>query len=1017
MSNLIGENLDSYVVSQIKTRETILGSANRTNEQIIWENNKNGWVKLVSSANIHSPLSAKYGGGSELAKKYVLFNGVSNGFNNTRAGLDISGPKTNQGAYGLGGPEFGFAPMPGIMSADIKTETRGTLKTGTVQIKANNKEQFEIISTLYIRLGYLMLLEWGHSCYFEDTNTFISDNSATLASGFLKGKLSYHTILSKIEAKRAETKGNYDALCGKVVNYNWKFNKDGSYDITLILRSTGDIIESLKSNLLNPKTQESNQREINLTSGESTSGFDAIDPDRGYISPNSIINAFAYSSVIGNQFAHEMYLFGQEAANRKKNGMQSREGNWGNGIKHIDYVAQEWYVSGKRVDYYVRFGEFLDFLKNNVIPTTDGVPLMNFGDINSTSIVCYKPPRIVPVNPDICIWRQEIQDYIFFPECEPCVFDNKIRLMYVYINFVYVLRCIENLKNDKGELKIIDLLNSICKGFNQSTGNYSKVTARVNLENNQVVFIDENRIPGGDKTTGIFNVYGVQPGVYGSFIRDINLQTAITPELATMITIGSTARGYTTGTDATFLSNLNKGTSARISTDISSPDKEADKESKTDTLYSDAVSLYNDYVGYTSVYYPSGSTNFVEAPVYDATLYQNMPGAMRQLVEYDEQLATRQAAKKDGKYAGSPSTGFLPFNLSLTMDGLSGPKIYSKYSINQSFLPSNYPETMDFIVTGVTNNISNNVWTTTLNSMAVPGYSVVSSPPGKIPEPPTKPPIPNFLGPVNREGCKPFVRKTLALMPNIWPNGQQNDSVWDVQFLRKNIVEIASKYVGQVCLIDENVGQGRIGFCDPAFEQEMVDIGWRQGDHWCNTFAALIYKKAYQSTRVENGLNVVIDKAFGHTFNIAVNKFFNIMNAGVISTVTRYQALQKELSKNGTTASFVWAPYKSDLNKLVPGDVVFWKRGDNTYGHINICVAVDYVARTFQTIGGNEGPGSQVSFTLYKMDNASIAGIAKPIKTNEPVQGTFTIATLESLTGKIEVGSRQYQFYNSEPTT
>ena len=222
MGNLVGENLDGYVVSQIKTRETILGSANRTNEQIIWENNKNGWVKLVSSVNVTGTnLSIKYGGGSELAKKYVLFNGVSDGVNNTRAGLDISEARTNQGAYGLGGPEFGFAPMPGIMSADIKTESRGTLKTGTVQIKANNKEQFEIISTLYIRLGYLMLLEWGHSCYFDNKLEFESSNKATLASEFLEdNRLGYKSILASIEAKRESTSGNYDALCGKVVNYN-----------------------------------------------------------------------------------------------------------------------------------------------------------------------------------------------------------------------------------------------------------------------------------------------------------------------------------------------------------------------------------------------------------------------------------------------------------------------------------------------------------------------------------------------------------------------------------------------------------------------------------------------------------------------------------------------------------------------------------------------------------------------------------------------------------------------------
>ena len=1025
MGNLIGENLDGYVVSQIKTRETILGSANRTNEQIIWENNKNGWVKLVSSVNVTGTnLSTKYGGGSELAKKYVLFNGVSNGFDNTRAGLDISGPQTNQGAYGLGGPEFGFAPMPGIMSADIKTESRGTLKTGTVQIKANNKEQFEIISTLYIRLGYLMLLEWGHSCYFNDKLEFESDNKATLASEFLAGTLGYKSILASIEAKRKSTWGNYDALCGKVVNYNWKFNKDGSYDITLILRSVGDVIESLKTNVLDPKLQSGAAFTVNTGSVESTSGFDTVDPNRGYVSPDSIIVAFAKSSTIANKFANIQYEFGQAAGDRKKNGMQSISGGWGGEVTHIDYVSQEWYVSGKRVDYYVRFGEFLDFLKTNAIPKIKGttIPIVGVGDVNATDIVAYKPPRIVPVNPDLCIWRQDIQDYIFFPECEKCIFDNKIRLMYVYFNFVYVLRCIENLKNDKGELKIIDLLNALCKGFNQATGNYSKVSARVDTETNDIVFIDENRLTNGSKATGVFNVYGVYSGVKGSFVRDINLQTSITPELATMITIGSTARGYNTGTDATFLSNLNRGTSPRIATDFSSPDENADKEEETNTLYADAIELYNNYVGYTAIYFPNGNTSEVEPPVYDASLYQSMGGAMRQIVEYDEQLTVRKA----GGSTSSPSTGFLPFNLQLTMDGLSGPKIYSKYSINQQFLPNNYPESMDFIVTGVTNNISNNVWTTTLSSMAVPGTTTVGSVPGDIPSPPPKPPLENGEDP-DRTGCKPLSGTAIELKPNVFAKGQPPS----IGLLRNNIVEAAKKYVGQVAIIDKsfNPKQPIVGFCDPNFEATMRSIGWGKGWHWCNVFATLVYKNAYTTT-ISNStliaadkakLQTVIDKSFAHDFLVNQVTIFNAMTPGVANTISKYTKLEKKLKEQGKNISafLIFRPYTSSTLKLLPGDVCFWDwEVDSAANHINVCVSVDYNTRTFQTIGGNEGgrgAGSAVQVKEWSMDSKQLFGIARPPFPGSWDQGTWTKETMDALKGPAGDTSKPV-FYEIPPT-
>ena len=143
MANLIGEGFPSFVVSQIEKRQSIYGSINRSNAQLEYLNNRNGWCKLVSSVNIDTPLRGITDTGNELARKYVLFNGTSP----TTTGIGgLSG-------YGLGGTNFGINPMPGIISAEIKTENMGSLKSATIQIKANNRNQFDIIDILYMRLG------------------------------------------------------------------------------------------------------------------------------------------------------------------------------------------------------------------------------------------------------------------------------------------------------------------------------------------------------------------------------------------------------------------------------------------------------------------------------------------------------------------------------------------------------------------------------------------------------------------------------------------------------------------------------------------------------------------------------------------------------------------------------------------------------------------------------------------------------------------------------------------------
>ena len=79
--------------------------------------------------------------------------------------------------------------------------------------------------------------------------------------------------------------------------------------------------------------------------------------------------------------------------------------------------------------------------------------------------------------------------------------------------------------------------------------------------------------------------------------------------------------------------------------------------------------------------------------------------------------AQAQTSKQNPEYTES-SIGFLPFNLKLSMDGLSGIKIYNKIKVNTAFLPSNYGETLSFIVTGVNHKLSNNEWVTSLDTIA-----------------------------------------------------------------------------------------------------------------------------------------------------------------------------------------------------------------------------------------------------------------------------------------------------------
>ena len=266
---IVGEPFKDYVNSQITARQKIYGSgfsSNRTPEQMTYLNSNVPWIKMASSVDLSNDndgknrlkklgLGGDYAKGTHLAKQSVLFNGLTPLDGNMRAGVAQSNTLINNSAYGFGGTEFGLKSLPGITSIDITPVNRGSIKQANVNIKAYNKFQFELIETLYLRLGFTIILEWGNSIYVDNNNNVVKSNTTLIDNFFFTQNGTHLEVLNRIEQEREKKQGNYDALFARVVNFDWTFQPDGSYDITLKLSSLGDVVESFKINLLTPSTQ------------------------------------------------------------------------------------------------------------------------------------------------------------------------------------------------------------------------------------------------------------------------------------------------------------------------------------------------------------------------------------------------------------------------------------------------------------------------------------------------------------------------------------------------------------------------------------------------------------------------------------------------------------------------------------------------------------------------------------------------------------------------------------------
>ena len=170
--NIFGESFKPYVADQINTRQKKLSIVNKYDSSTLkFINNNDPWIRLASGVDI-SPKKAFDLGvietGAELAKRYTLFSARID--NNFTKGVGFF----SDSSYGFfSTADYGLVPPPGILSAEIKPmNDKGTLRIANVQIECHNYPQFRIIEALYLRLKYSMLLEWGHSVFFDKNGDF-----------------------------------------------------------------------------------------------------------------------------------------------------------------------------------------------------------------------------------------------------------------------------------------------------------------------------------------------------------------------------------------------------------------------------------------------------------------------------------------------------------------------------------------------------------------------------------------------------------------------------------------------------------------------------------------------------------------------------------------------------------------------------------------------------------------------------------------------------------------------------
>ena len=412
--SVIGENTEEFVSKQVMVRQETYGkgliNTVRTPQDIQFMNNRNAWIKMASSVSIldenlrtpkntGNPSNFKNEG---LATKAILFNGLSElqAKLQMRAGVNAGAnailPSTsyfNNSAYGLGGNDFGILPMPGINSISIDSKNRGSIKTATIQITAFNRYQFEIIETLYCRLGFSMILEWGWDKYIDNNGNYKLVEGTVTESKFFTST-NQDTIIKSLVDTSQKYHGNTGGLFGKVVNFNWKYNTDGSYQITVKITGMGDVIESMKIN-----------QSPSLALKESLQNLTATRYN---------LLRKAKSNIDANKTVTKLGTILYKRLNDDTLWRNGGNGNYFNlylALKNSSYSSVVGSTGTMKIEYnyFIRFGELLNLIEKNITPDINNSPSIKFTkfDTNVDKVICSIQPNLISFDPAVCMIKMD----------------------------------------------------------------------------------------------------------------------------------------------------------------------------------------------------------------------------------------------------------------------------------------------------------------------------------------------------------------------------------------------------------------------------------------------------------------------------------------------------------------------------------------------------------------------------------------------------------------------------------
>ena len=632
--------------------------------------------------------------------------------------------------------------------------------------------------TVFLEWGWSQYLNHSIAKVNETPDDIKIKNFDTSTLNAFQSGLNDDAIYNKIDKDINKSLGNYDALLGYIQNFSWQLLPNGGFQCSTTLISRGEVISGLKVSSNNNIILGSQQTQVSTTTTDSEepkpilSLFEKIFLNIiGHANESEFVQKFYYGNQGTTSTTGSFYISGSNDDQRKAlrdqadqvyNDVKTRllsstyksiEGDWNNYSVALsqgsidldnDVVVKfcDGQTEGTAIEY-ISMDAFIAILNEFFIIKDKKTKQPAVCIIIPKKTPCLASEDSVSIDPTSCLIKNSKATFItndqtngFSPEVYKTINVSSLSgagnnilengslpdfiaggttnigyIGNIYISINKLVQIYRGLYNGPDGVNILDYLQEVLDNCSFSLGGINDF--KLFSTKNTIQIIDAKYFEtGADSKVSSkfkFDLFGLK-----SICRDVKINSRIFSEQSTMIGIGATSGDITNLGDVyTSTQNyFNKGLTDRVLATTFDNNK-GPYEVKGKTLSSDE---YYRYITYRNV---EQLTSYIN---------RNVLG----LPEGSQQFkVTRLPQSNDVINAGSLLKTFhyqingndvnfkalIPFELEMTLDGISGLVIGQIFVIDKSILPKDYQsKNLGFIITGISNSLQNNDWTTTIKT-------------------------------------------------------------------------------------------------------------------------------------------------------------------------------------------------------------------------------------------------------------------------------------------------------------